>query len=71
MAKVPFDSIFIKHPDGSLEPRQRVRIGGVMLSQGSRFSRGVSFGGIDLFQFLGRDLEIQTENDITVITAIY
>ena len=71
MARVTFDSIFIRYPNGDIEPRQRIRIGGVTLAQGVRFARGFSFGGVDLFQFLGRDLEIQTENDIIVITAIY
>lgn len=72
MARVTFDSIFIQHPDGSLEPRQRIRIGGVAISPGARF-KNASFSGIDFSnpQFLNRDLEIKTDNNIVVIIGIY
>ena len=71
MARVNFDSIFIQHSDGSLEPRQRIRVGGVEFSPGVRFNRGVFFAGIDLTQFIGRDLEIKTDGEVIVITGIY
>jgi len=73
MARVNFDSIFIRHPDGSLEPRQRIRVGGVTFGPGVRFTRGVAFAGIDFTQFIGHDLEVETdtENDILVIKGIY
>jgi hypothetical protein len=73
MARVTFDSIFIQHPDGSLEPRQRIRVGGVTFGPGVRFTRGVAFAGIDFTQFIGHDLEVETDtqNDILVITGIY
>ncbi len=72
MARVNFDSIFIRHEDGSIEPRQRIRVGGVAIGPGIRF-KNTSFSGIDFSnpQFLGHDLEIKTDNDISVIVGVY
>lgn len=69
--RVPFNTIFIQHPDDTLEPIQRIRVGGVEFGPGVRFSRGVAFGGVDFTQFIGHDLEIETENEILVIKGIY
>jgi len=71
MARVTFDSVFITHPDGSLEPRQPIRVGGVTLGPGVKFGRGVSFGGIDFSQFAGRDFEVETDNNVLVVKGIY
>lgn len=74
MARVTFDSLFIQHSeDGTIEPRQSVRIGGVTIGPGVRLSRGVTIGGIDLTKFRGRDFEVEEDekNDILVITGIY
>ena len=72
MPRVTFDSIFTKHADGALEPKQNVRIGGVSIGPGVRF-KDTSFGGVDLNNpaFLGHDLEIQTDKDTVVIVGIY
>lgn len=72
MARVTFDSLFQKYPDESLEPKQKVRIGGVTIRPGVRF-KNTSFGGVDLSnpQFFGHDLEIQTDGDVVVIRGIY
>lgn len=69
--RIPFNNVFIQHPNGTLEPRQRIRVGGIEFGPGVKFSRGVSFGGIDFTQFVGRDLEVETNNDVLVIKGIY
>ncbi len=71
MARVTFDSVFTRYEDGSLEPMQKIRIGGVSLGPGVRFSRGTSFAGVDLALFIGRDLDVEKENDVLVIKGIY
>lgn len=71
MARITFDSIFTQHPDGTLEPRQRIRVGGVEFGPGVRFSRGAAFGGIDFTNFIGRDFEVETDNGVLVIKGIY
>lgn len=69
--RVPFNTVFLQNTDGSLEPIQRIRVGGVELGPGARFSRGVTFGGIDFAQFIGRDLEVETDGEVLVIKGIY
>lgn len=73
MARVTFDSVFQRHPDESIEPRQRIRVGGVEFGQGVRFNRGFVFGGIDFFspEVFNHELEINTDNDTTVIVGVY
>ena len=36
-----------------------------------RFGGGVSFGGIDLAQYIGRDFQTEEQDGILVITGIY
>ncbi len=72
MARITFDSIFIQHPDGSLEPRQRIRVGGVEFGPGVRFNRGVTFAGVDFTLFIGRDFEVDIDDrNIIVLKGIY
>jgi len=71
MARVTFDSVFRVNPDGTIEPKQTTRIGGVTISPGITFNKGVGVGGIDLTQFINHDLEITTDNGVIVITGIY
>ena len=69
--RVKFDSVFEIKSDGSISPKQRIRVGGIVLSPGVSFSRGVSFGGVDFSKYVGHDLEIETDKDIIVIKGIY
>jgi len=71
MARVTFDSVFNKYEDGSLEPKQRICIGGVSLGPGVRFSRGTSFAGVDFALFIGKDLDVEREDSVLVIKGIY
>lgn len=68
---VLFSKIFIQHPDGTFEPRQRIKVDSVEFRPGVRFSRGVTFSGVDFTQFIGHDLEVEIENDVLVIKGIY
>ena len=72
MARVTFDSIFIKHPGGDLEPRQPIRVGGVTLGPGVRF-KDTYFGGVNFSnpQFFDHDLEIKTTDGVVIILGIY
>ena len=71
MPPVSFDTVFMQHPDGSLEPRQPIRVGGVSFGPGVRFSSGVTIAGIDFTLFRGHNLEVREENGIFVIESIY
>jgi len=66
-----FYEIFNVNADGSIESKEKViRIGGVQFGPGARF-KDVSFGGIDLSKYIGRDLEVRLEADIYIIVGIY
>ena len=52
MARINFDVIFERRADGTLTPRQRIRVGGIELGPGVVFGRGVAFGGIDFTQLI-------------------
>lgn len=69
--KLNFHSIFKMNTDGSIEPLRVVRIGGVQFAPGVRIGRGVAFGGVDLFQYVGRDFRVEDQNGILIITGIY
>lgn len=72
MARMNFNTLFnVDQTNGTIEPRQRIRIGGVTFGPGVKFGGGVAFSGIDLSQYVGHDLEVETDNDVFVITGIY
>ncbi len=66
-----FSELFTEYTDGSIEPKYRVRIGGVTIGPGMRFSGGVSFSGINIFLFKGKDFQIEKQGDIFVIKGVY
>ena len=66
-----FDEIFQKNEDGSLTPKRTIHISGVTLGYGLRFNKGVAFGGIDFFNFEGKDVEAEDVNGILNITGFY
>ncbi len=73
--RVNFWELFTYYADGSVEPKARVRIGGVEFGPGVRFSKGVSFSGVDLFKFIGKDLQVEEEGSgdkkVTIIRGFY
>ena len=71
MARVTFDSVFNVNADGTITPRQTTRIGGVTITPGVTISGNISIGGINIAQYVGRELEITTDGGAIVITGIY
>ena len=71
MNRLNFYQIFRMNTDGSIEPLMPVRIGGVQMAPGVKFGRGVSFGGIDLFSYIGREFQVEHQNGILIITGIF
>lgn len=69
--RINFNAIFRINDDGSIEPIRPVRIGGVQMGPGVRFGRGVSFGNIDLFQYIGRDFQVEENGGVLIIVGIY
>lgn len=69
--RVNFYQIFKVNIDGSIEPLRPVRIGGVQMGPGVKFGKGVSFSGIDLSQFIGRDFAVEEQSGVLVIKGIF
>jgi len=69
--KKGFYEIFHHHPDGSIEPKQPVRIGGVQFGPGVRFGKGIAFSGIDLTKYVGKDFEIEETNGVLKLVGVY
>lgn len=64
--RVTFDEVFQQNPNGSYSPRSTVKIGGVTMNPGVSFTPGVSFSGVDITQYVGRDLEVEKHSDGTI-----
>ena len=69
--RVPFSTLFTVNEDGSLEPKVRIRMGGVTIGPGFKFTRGVNIAGLDLTQYVTHDLEVTQQDDVFIITGIY
>jgi hypothetical protein len=73
MARVGFWDLFTLNPDGSIQPNRPVKISGVVLDPSTKYQKGTLFSGWDLFQYLGRDLELedQPNNEPPIVTGVY
>ena len=69
--RVNFFYLFKQNSDGSIEPLKIVRIGGVQMGPGVRFGNGVFFGNINLFEYIGKDFEVEEKDGIVIILGIY
>jgi len=69
--RINFFQIFKINPNGSISPIRPVRIGSIQLSPGVSFGAGVSFGPVNLFNFIGRDFQAEESNGILIIKGIY
>jgi hypothetical protein len=64
--RINFWEVF-REVDGQLEPLRRVEINGVSFGPGVRFSKGAAFGGIDLHNYKGLDLDVEEKEDRSVV----
>ena len=71
LKKVNFNSIFKLSEDGSIEPLKAINIGGIQMNPGVKLHRGVSLGGIDLFDNIGRDFSVEDLDDVLTLVGIY
>lgn len=71
MPRVPFSSVFRSNTDGSIEPTQQIRVGGLVLTPGTILRPGQLIAGIDFTQYVGRDFEIDVDGSNLVIKGIY
>ena len=71
MKRIPFNDLFQINANGSITPKVRIGIGGVTMGPGVSFGRGVSFSGIDLTLYIGRDFQVEETNGLYLIKGVY
>jgi hypothetical protein len=69
--RIPFNQLFQQLPDGALTPLRIININGVVMGPGVIFHRGALFGGVDIFNFIGRVFATRIENDVVTILGFY
>ena len=72
-SKRKFWDLFQLNPDGSITPKEKIKVAGVVLDPNTNYSKGILFSGFDLFQYYGRDLEVEeaSEDNPAVLTGVY
>lgn len=68
--RMKFNELF-SNTNGTVTPKVNVHINGVTMSPGVSFGSGVSFGGIDLSQYIGKDFDVELQNGVYIIKGIY
>jgi len=69
--KYDFDAIFRRNPDGTITPRRTIQIGSATLGSSVTFGSGVSFSGVNIFNYVGAAVEADEENGILIIRGFY
>ncbi|MDE6078964.1 MAG: hypothetical protein K2G35_02755 [Duncaniella sp.] len=57
--------------NGAVTPKVPIHINGITMGPGVSFGRGVLFGGVDLTALIGKDLEVEIQNGVYIITGYY
>ena len=69
--RVTFDQVFKRNFDGSFSAIRPVQINGENLNSDIPFTRGKTFGGVDLAGYAEHDLLIDTSGRMIIIRKIY
>ena len=69
--RVTFDQVFKRNFDGSFSAIRPVQINGENLGSDIPFTRGKTFGGVDLAGYAEHDLLIDTSRGVIIIRKIY
>lgn len=71
LGRYKFFEIFRENQDGTLTPTRTIRVGPATFGSSVTFGPGVSFGGINFFDFKGNDIQAEDENGVLVIKGFY
>ena len=67
-----FSDIFQENRDGSLSPKRNILVNGVSFGPRVSFSPGVSFGGVNFYQYKHLDIAAEEQPDkVLVIKGFY
>ncbi len=68
--RINFNQLF-EIKNGMISPKFQVQINGTTMSPGVSFGNGVSFGGIDLSQYINMDFDIEIQNGVYIIIGVF
>ena len=71
LQRLRFYDVFNKNPDGSLIPKRVINVNGIIFGPGVAFRQGVSFGGVDFFQYQMYDIAAEESNGVFIIKGFY
>jgi hypothetical protein len=69
--RVSFTQLFTALPDGAVSPLRKARIRGIDLKPGLWMGEGISVLGVDIDRLKGRDLEVEMDQGVTLVKAVY
>ena len=69
--KTEFWKIFEYNINNVLVAKKDIGIGGLTIDKGYKIGRGITFNGIDLFQYIGHYLEVERYKGVYRIKGIY
>jgi hypothetical protein len=67
VVRVKYDQVFTINTNNTITPKLPVRIGGVTMGPGVSFGTGVFIGGVNLFDYRGKDMEGYVDGNMFVI----
>jgi hypothetical protein len=68
--RMNFNQVF-QINNGMVSPRAVVRVGGVQMGPGVAMGGGVQISGLSLTDLVGKDLEVELQDGVYVITGVY
>lgn len=68
---MPFDSIFKIYKDKLEVKPESIRIYDMTFYRGGKIGKGIVMSGVDLYDYLGHDLEVQQDDNDLVVTGIF
>lgn len=69
--KYTFNQIFKEDDSGRLTPLRPIRIGAATFGSSVTFGPGVSFGGVNIFEYKGLDIDAEEDGEVLVIKGFY
>jgi hypothetical protein len=68
--RMRYDQVFKRNTDGSFSALQPVQINGETVGSGLAFTRGTTFGGVDIATYEGHDLLVDTLKGVVIIRKV-
>ena len=70
--RMSFDQLFQRSAAvGMISPRVPVQIGDVAMGPGDAFGGGINIDGVDLIQLVGKDFDVEVQDEVHVINGVY